>query len=214
MPTCDYCDESFDGEGPYLEHLGAAHEGELGSIDQRRVAAHDGESGRDLSLGPIILVGVIGIAVAIVAYVILFVGPGGNPATADVAQEPGPVGSAHDHGTINMTVAGDRVDFSAQRFQTQDEAFHFEGGQGRIWHAHATGVTLEYAMATLGIELAADEVGFEGETYRDSDPETTVTVTVNGEAVTPATYVLEGESEANADAGDHVRIVVQTNESA
>jgi len=80
MVDCDYCDASFDGEDAYLEHLGAAHEGELGSIDQRRVAEHSGgtDDGGSIPVGPAILVGVIGFSLAIVVYVVVFMGGGGG----------------------------------------------------------------------------------------------------------------------------------------
>ncbi|MFP8954446.1 hypothetical protein ACLI4Z_15980 [Natrialbaceae archaeon A-arb3/5] len=38
MPDCDYCDASPADEEVYLEHLAAEHAGDLGPIDQRRVA--------------------------------------------------------------------------------------------------------------------------------------------------------------------------------
>lgn len=80
MVECDYCDASFEDEDAYLEHLGAAHEGELGSIDRRRVEAHSGGSGGDGSIptGPAILVGVIGFSLAVVVYVVVFMGGGGG----------------------------------------------------------------------------------------------------------------------------------------
>jgi hypothetical protein len=52
-------------------------------------------------------------------------------------------------------------------------------------------VTLEYAMATLGFDVTPSSVTVDGETYRDTDPAYSVSVTVNGEAVRPETYVLE-----------------------
>lgn len=37
MPDCDYCEDSFEDEDAYLDHLEAIHEDELSTIDQRRV---------------------------------------------------------------------------------------------------------------------------------------------------------------------------------
>jgi hypothetical protein len=64
-------------------------------------------------------------------------------------------------------------------------------------------------MATLGLEVTEDTVTYEGTTYRDSDPGTTVEVLVDGEAIDPSTYTLDGAD--TAENGDHVRIVVATN---
>jgi hypothetical protein len=79
MPECDYCGESFDDEDAYLDHLGSAHEGELGRIDRRRVADHQsGSDGEGGSLGPTILVGLLLLAGVLVVYVTFFMGGGGG----------------------------------------------------------------------------------------------------------------------------------------
>lgn len=202
MPECSYCGETVESEDAHLRHLRDEHEGELGSIDQRRVADFEGSDG-GLPTGPIVLGAVILIAIGVVLYVILFVGDGGGDG-------PGAFGSAHEHGTIEMVVLGERVDFSQPEYQTVVDRFHFEGGNGRIWHVHAEGVTLKWAMDTLpGIEITADSVTFQGTTYRDSDPNTEVIVEVNGEPVDPASYELQGTSVGQVENGDHVRIVVR-----
>jgi len=205
MPDCDYCGESFGDEDSYLDHLAADHRGELGAIDKRRVASHEGDGdGGGFPLGPAILVGLLVFAGAVVVFVTFnFGGGGGQPAC-----------TGHCHGTINVTIDGQQLDFSQQRYQLQDEEFHFEAGNGRIWHTHATGVTLAEGMATLGIDVTADSVTFQGTTYRDGDPGTEVIVEVEGESVDPTSYVFRGtETGRNAEQGDHVRIVVRTNGS-
>jgi hypothetical protein len=207
MTDCDYCGESFASDAAYDEHLKQEHFDELGPIDKRRVggAPDDDESGIDPA--PIALGGVVVAAVAIVAYVVFFAGgSAGGSGTVngyEVAQLP--TGQAyqgtHYHGAIEMTVDGQQVDFSQQQYQLQADPFHFEAGDGSQWHVHATGVTLEYAMATLDIGVTDDSVTFDGTTYTDGE-NADVTVTVDGTDVTPAEYVL--------DDGDTVRIVVQS----
>lgn len=203
MPECSYCGEGFDDEDALLAHLRDEHDGELGAIDRRRVAALDGEGGWELPTGPAILAGVILISLAVVVYVTVFLGGGGG------GDEPGPFGSAHVHGTMEMTVLGEPVDFSQPRYQVEADRFHFESGNGEVWHAHATGVTLAWAMDTLDIGVTEDAVSFRGTTYRDGDPNTEVIVEVDGEPVDPETYVLEGVADGSGQGGDHVRIVVR-----
>jgi hypothetical protein len=221
MPDCDYCGEAFDDEQSLLEHLDADHGSELGAIDRRRVDAAVGDDDDGLSTGPIVLGVILGVSILIGGYVVFAGGFGGSGGPdsgtsvngIDVAQTPGQVSDpAHGHGTIEMTVDGQRVDFGAAEYQRPREfdAFHFEGGDGRVWHKHADGVTLEYAMATLGIDVSENSVTIDGETYRDNDADTTVSVTVNGETVAPASYELQGASAADAADGDTVRIVVTT----
>jgi hypothetical protein len=209
MPDCSYCGDAFDAEGEYLDHLAAEHESELSAIDHRRLKQReDDDSG--LPIGPLVLGGVIGVALLLVVYVTVFLGDGSSTAAGDVAQQPGEMGSAHEHGTINVTIDGRTLDFSRERYQLAADRFHFEDGTD-VWHKHATGVTVEYAMSTLGIEVSENSVRFDGTTYNESDPGTSITITVNGEPVDPATYVVQGESAANAEQGDHIRIGVETN---
>ena len=218
MPDCNYCADTFEDEESHLEHLRAEHEDELGAIDQRRVAERADTDGGGSLPGPLVLGVVLGVAVLIGAYVIFAGGSGGGGSVdmingIEVAQTPGAVSeTAHEHGRIAVTVDGERINFGRDKYQRPREfgAFHFEGGDGRVWHKHADGVTLEYAMATLGIGVTGDSVTIEGETYRDGANGTTVSVTVDGDPVDPEAYELQGASATNAEDGDFVRIVVTT----
>jgi hypothetical protein len=211
MEECSYCGQSFDDEGAYLAHLADEHEGELSAIDRRRVEGYeaDRESG-GLPTGPLVLGIVLGVAVLLVVYVTLFMGSGASD--ADVGQ----AGTAHEHGTLNVTIDGETLDFSRDRYQareTGNRRFHFEGGTA-VWHKHATGVTVEYALNAHGIQVSEDTVTVDGTTYRASDPGTEVVVEVNGESVDPGEYVIQGASSASAaEQGDHIRVVVRTNGS-
>ena len=219
MPDCNYCGESFDDEEAYLDHLDASHDREeLSRIDRRRVEGHVDDEEGGFPTGPVIIAGLILFSAAVIGYVTIFMND--TPTNVDitsVAQEPADnVGAVHEHGTINVTIDGETLDFSQPRFQNpqQYRAFHFEGGNGDVWHKHASGVTLEYGMKTLGIEMNESAILYDGELYKESDPGTEIVVTVNGEEVDPSTYELQGtESTGNAQQGDHVRIVVRTDAS-
>ena len=202
MPTCDHCGESFGDEDAYVAHLRSEHAEELGPIDRRRVeSTTDDADGDGIAAAPIAL-GALGVVVAaVVVYLTFFAGSGGGGEAAVAGQEPSDVGSVHYHGTMTMTVDGDRVDFSRSQYQLQNDAFHFEGGNGERWHGHAQGVTLEYAMSTLDIDVTESTVTFRGTTYRENDSGTSVTVEVNGESVVPSEYVLQD--------GDRIRIAVE-----
>jgi hypothetical protein len=204
MEECSYCGDRFDDEDDYLDHLAAEHEDELSAIDRRRIDGHAGGGDSGLPTGPLVLGGVVAAAVLLVVYVTFFLGgASGQPGL-------GQPGTAHEHGTINVTIDGRTVDFSQREYQLQADRFHFEGGTA-VWHKHATGVTLAFAMETVGIEVTEDSVTFEGTTYRDGDPGTDVVVEVNGESVDPDEYVLQGARSADAAGqGDRVRIVVRT----
>jgi sulfur carrier protein ThiS len=192
MPECDYCGASHDSEDAHLSHLKADHYGDLGPIDKRRV--DDATGGSDIPFGPIAVGVVLLAAAAVVGYVVFVVGGSGG-------SNVGPSGSAHYHGTMEMTVLGDEVDFSQSQYQLRDDRFHFEEGNGETWHAHATGVTFGYAMNALGFDVSTDPkaIRYGGETYADGD-KVEVIFEVNGEAVGPE-YVLKG--------GDEIRVVVR-----
>lgn len=83
MPECDYCGATVD-EDDYHDHLRTEHYDELGRIDRRRVGAHEDDDG-GLPTGPIALVAVIGLTVAIVVYLLFFAGSGGSGAADDGA---------------------------------------------------------------------------------------------------------------------------------
>ncbi|GCF13908.1 hypothetical protein Harman_18430 [Haloarcula mannanilytica] len=84
MADCEYCGESFDGEGAYLDHLADAHDGELGAIDRRRVNEHTGsDDDGDLPVGPIIIGVVIVLAIGLAAYATQLSGGGGEGVEAD-----------------------------------------------------------------------------------------------------------------------------------
>lgn len=203
MAECDYCGETFGDDESLLEHMRDEHGGELGRIDQRRVSELEGDD-REFPTGPLAIGFIVFASAAVVAFVI-FSGGGSGANTGDVAQTPH--GTAHDHGTMEVVILGDRVDFSRSQYQVADPDFHFENGNARVWHAHAQGVTVEYALSTLGIEVTESSVTFDGTTYEAGD-EYDVSITVNGEPVDPQTYVLDGASDQNPEQGDHVAVHV------
>ena len=220
MPECNYCEESFADEDAYLDHLAADHEqGELSRIDERRVEGHAGDDDGGISLAPLIIGGLILFSAAVIGYTTLFMNDTPSQlAITSVAQTPADnVGAVHEHGPITVTIDGETLDFSQPQFQNPGEyrAFHFEGGNGEVWHKHASGVTLEYAMKTLGIEMNQTAIAYDGTLYKESDPGTSISVTVNGEEVDPSSYELQGvESTSGSGQGDYIEIVVRTNQSS
>lgn len=196
MEQCDYCGAEFESEDAYLAHLAGEHEGELSAIDRRRAASVSDDDG-EFPTGPVVIVLVVAFSLALVVYVTMFLGG---------SQQP-----VHQHGLIEITIEGERIDLSRSEYQLQADRFHLEAGNGRMWHTHASGVTLGDALATLGVQVDGSTLTFQGTTYRDGDQGTNVSVTVNGESVDPDSYVLQGvQDESRAEQGDHVRVVVET----
>jgi sulfur carrier protein ThiS len=200
MPDCSYCDATFEDDDAYADHLEAEHRGELGPIDRRRIGA-DADDDADDDWTGVVVIGLVLVLAAGAVAIFVFPSSGGDSSTAGEGEQPFDLGSVHYHGTITVVIDGQQVDFSRDRYQLQADPFHFEGGDGTRWHVHARGVTLAYAMGTLDIEVTDSTVTYRGTTYRDGDPNTTVTVSVDGDPVTPSDYVLQE--------GDRIRIVVE-----
>jgi hypothetical protein len=163
MRDCPHCSASFeaDDEVAYLEHLRDEHPDEFGSVDRRRLDQLGGDGDDGVSSTALLLGGLTVVVVGIVVFVTFGLGGSSPDEGVAAARTPSNVGGAHYHGTMEMVVLDDRVDFSQQEYQLQANAFHFEGGDGRVWHGHAEGVTLEWAMASLGIEVTESSVTFE-----------------------------------------------------
>ncbi|WP_248517817.1 hypothetical protein [Salinarchaeum laminariae] len=207
MPDCEYCEQSFPDEGSLLEHMGEAHEGELGRIDQRRVEDHYGGDDTELSTT---------IGYAIVGIVFVAVIGGAVYAAVGAFSEP-PAEQIHEHGSIEMTIGNESVNFDQSEYYTPQEDkqvqdFHFHStGLPDTWHMHPSDnerLTLAEAMEIADIGVTSDSVTYEGETYSAADPNTTISVLVDGEPVDPESYELQGAG--NPDNGDQVEIVVET----
>ena len=81
-----------------------------------------------------------------------------------VPQGLGAVGSQHIHFDFRLYVNGNAIDLSQQKYQLRSQYIHMENGDGDIVHVHATGVTLNYFLRTIGFGidgncLATDSAG-------------------------------------------------------
>jgi len=195
MPECRHCGEELVDDEAYAEHLREAHGDQLSALDRRRIQqlSPDDDASRDW-----VPVAVLVLLVAILG-VVAFRAIGSATSGVDARVTPDNLHSVHYHGDIEVRVEGSAIDFSESQYQRQANAFHFEGGTGDVWHVHARNVTLEYAMATLGIDVTASSVTVDGTTYRDSDPAFSVAVTVNGDPVRPERYVLQRNDRVRID---------------
>jgi len=208
MPDCDYCSESFEDEDSYLRHLDSVHEGELSRLDRRRVERLDDES-EGLDTG-VLALGVILLGAALVVGFVVLQGSGTGG------------GEHHEHGTMEVVIEGEQLNLADSQFVNRNAPFHFHGPQDALgngtflWHTHADGITLQEALGTLGIEVdsAGTELTVGGETYRASDTDTDIVVTVDGQPVDPGEHVLSGVGETGAreNEGDDIRVVVETGE--
>lgn len=211
MPECDYCGAEHDSETAHLKHLKSEHRDELGPIDRRRVGDVQVDDG-GIPAGPIALGVVLLASIGIVAYVVFIAGSGSAGAATYDPQN-------HEHGTMEVVIDGEELDFMDDEFVEQDRIFHFHGYEqdeygANVWHIHGFGVTVAYALESLGIEINDDAtvVSYDGQTYDASEAGTEIQLEVNGESVAPD-YELSGVGPEGAAAdgqGDDLRLVVET----
>lgn len=84
------------------------------------------------------------------------------------------------------------VDGQQQDLDTEpDAAFWFNESNEHTWHAEEP-MSLAAALETAGVDASADSLTYDGETYNESDENTSITYRVAGTDVEdPSTYELE-----------------------
>lgn len=122
---------------------------------------------------------------SVVAYLIvlgMFFSPFDEPG-------PGQPGTAHAHLYFAVTVDGERVDFSQERYQLQDRRVHFENRDGEVLHVHARQVTVGYTLRSLGIGVNESCIAVNGSRCANSTHD--LRVYVDGDVIDePWEYVL------------------------
>ncbi|MDY7083393.1 MAG: hypothetical protein SXQ77_13565 [Halobacteria archaeon] len=202
MESCDYCDKSFEAEDEYLKHLDKNHYDELNRIEKRRVDNAMEEEDGGIGFGTVAVLAVIGVGIVVAVYFVFVGGGSESSGSGGSITQPHSLGSRHYHGSLNVTVGGETIDFSQPKYQVRNTGanyFHFENGNGERWHVHGQRVTLRYAMSTLDIGVTDSTVTYDGTTYNASNPGTSISITANGEPVDPSEYVMQR--------GDSIKIV-------
>jgi sulfur carrier protein ThiS len=106
----------------------------------------------------------------------------------------------HDHGTLEVTVDGETIDFDRSAYHDRHPTLHFHEGGGNEWHHHPESpllvleferMTVAEALETLDVVVTDSTATVDGVSYDDADPDTTVAVTVDGEPVDPAEHLLQ-----------------------
>ncbi|MDY6769424.1 MAG: hypothetical protein SVU88_00460 [Candidatus Nanohaloarchaea archaeon] len=201
---CDRCGKPVDSRRAEIEHVLDQHGDALTSHDRdelKRELNQLGDAGgsrlpatpRTLGLAVLAvgLVAAAGYGLTATGLVSFSAGSGGTPTGAAV----GPAGSTHQHAQFSVLVDGEEIDFSRDRYQMQSRKVHFEAGNGDRIHVHATGVTIGYALDTLGLGINSTCLTVHGETYCE-DGGGRLSVTVDGSEIEkPASHVIrDGET--------------------
>ncbi len=206
---CGDCSETFSSRRELVQHRLDEHGDEMNSHERDELkrelnslqAQQSGDSTdyRPAVMSVVALLAIAGIGYAVVAsgFVSFSTSGGTSTPTGNVASV-GPVGSAHQHAQFSVTVDGERIDFSQQRYQLQSDLIHFEGGDGTTIHKHATGVTIDYALQTLGMDIRGDCLTVHGNQYCEGEG-SDLSVTAGGEEVNASTYVIQDGVPVNIE---------------
>ena len=101
-------------------------------------------------------------AAGILALIALIVGYSGYvfvTMDSDIPGAPpgaGKLGDEHEHASLLVRIFGDKFDFSLPSYQIKSSWIHFEESDGTTIHRHASGVTLDYLFANLGINIDSE----------------------------------------------------------
>ena len=108
--------------------------------------------------------------------------------------------AAHDHGRLDVVIDGELLDLDQPRYHDLHPQFHVHAGHGNRWHHHPAHLfaihrfepmTLGEALAAMDLPATATAITVDGVTYDDRDPETTVSLGVNGLPFDPAAMVRD-----------------------
>ncbi|MFA4906878.1 MAG: hypothetical protein WC602_01260 [archaeon] len=91
--------------------------------------------------------------IAVIALVMVGLGLYFYFSMSYVPQNLGAVGSQHIHADFKLYINGNAVGLSQQKYQLRSKYVHMENGDGDIVHVHATGVTLDYFLRTIGFGI-------------------------------------------------------------
>ena len=180
MHKCDQCDREFNTEEGLNQHKADKHG--MSRHEKKEIKRHKEEERKEeinkkvksKKMKKWIIVAVIIIALVAGGYYAFTLIPS-SPSSNVVV---GPAGSTHIHQDIKVYMNGKAIDFSQPKYQLRSRLVHFEGGDGNVMHTHATGMTLGYALETMGIQLT-DCLAIDGTKYCDEGNKT-VKVYVNG----------------------------------
>jgi sulfur carrier protein ThiS len=92
-----------------------------------------------------------------------------------------------------VTVDGEPIDFTQEKYIMAAESFHFHGDEEAArWHGHSLNLTPAHALSTFpDMYVFRDTMTYEGTIYSQNGSDTSFTVTINGEEVDPHTYFLK-----------------------
>lgn len=185
---CDQCDKEFNTEEGLNQHKHDKH----GVKQEKKEIKKEREEQRKVEIDKKVKGKKTKKWIIVAAVIVALIAGGYFVATSlpkSSGTVVGPPGSTHTHQDMKVYINGKAIDFSLPKYQLRSRAVHFEGGDGFVIHTHATGMTLAYALNTLGIKL--DEcLTVDGVRYCNSS-NSTLKIYVNGAQISDVNYLFQ-----------------------
>ena len=77
-------------------------------------------------------------------------------APRDPTSSFGPLGSAHEHASFQVSVDGNPIDFSQPKYQVKSRFIHVENGDGTTLHKHSTSVPVGEFFRSVNMNIEND----------------------------------------------------------
>ncbi len=77
-----------------------------------------------------------------------------------VAPSIGAPGSTHLHATFLIFIGNDVADYCSAKYMLRDQHVHMENNDCQVIHKHATGVTFQTFLASVGTQLTSECITF------------------------------------------------------
>ncbi|MBI4009728.1 MAG: MoaD/ThiS family protein [Candidatus Aenigmarchaeota archaeon] len=139
---CPECGKNFDTSDAMKQHRNDKHAKQEATVVVRKPK---------LTFGKVLTYGIILLVVVGIGYALIW-------ALTAPSTGIGAPGSTHIHQDFKVYVSGNAIDFSLGKYQKPhlNAHVHLEGGDGDLIHVHATGVTMEFFLKSLGIKFEKD----------------------------------------------------------
>ncbi len=147
--ACEICGKKFGDQKSLAQHIEAKHSKEEKQFRQKKASRSTKKIG--LYLG-------IGVAIIGILYVFFL-------ATQVAPTGIGPVGEIHIHFPLKVVINGEQYNFEQPQFIERNHATHFHSGAADKIHVHARGVTVDYFLKSIGINISNGCMEFNKATY-------------------------------------------------
>ena len=113
----------------------------------------------------------------------------------------GELGSTHIHAHLKIYVNNKALELSTSNYQSKSEFVHLEGSVGELIHVHATGITLEQFLYTLGINPSESCITIDKEYCNDGKNK--LLYFINNQQTTKINYIIKDHDKILVTYGDY-----------